>query len=59
MKKLKIGDEVVVKNAWKYDSFAPEKVIGNIYIFWPDGDVGVVVSGGSMKVNKKDISRRK
>jgi len=53
--KIKVGNLVIVKNAWKYDSFAPEKVQGTVYILWQDGDIGVAVKGGSMKVNPKDI----
>ena len=57
---LKIGDLVTVKNAKKYDVFAPKEVQGTIYILWDDDNIGVAtIGGGSMKVKRCDIRKRR
>jgi len=54
--KYKKGDKVTVNNAWKYNTFAPYKVQGIVYLIWQDGDIGVETSNaGSMKVKLKDV----
>ena len=52
---VRVGDTVIVNNAWRYDCFAPERIKGTVYIIWSDGDIGVSYLSGSLKVNPKDI----
>jgi len=55
-KDIKVGSNVIVKKAWRYDSLAPKEVKGTVYTIWFDGDIGVATkTGGSMKVKRTDI----
>lgn len=55
---IKVGDEVTVSNANRYDALAPATISGTVLSIDKDGRIEVKHNEGALYVNPKDISKQ-